>query len=118
LLGLLFLVFGLNGFLHFLPMGPMPSGSAGKFIGALAESHFMTVVFALQLIPAVMLLLNQYVPLALTLLGPVIVNIVLFHALMDPAGLPPGAIAAVLWFLAAHDYRANFSGLLHRRVEA
>ena len=118
LLGLLFLVFGLNGFLNFLPMGPMPSGSAGKFIGVLAESHFTTVVFALQLIPAILLLLNQYVPLALTLLGPVIVNILLFHALMAPAGLPPGVIAAILWFLTAYKYRANFSGLFERRAIA
>ncbi len=116
LLGLVFLVFGLNGFLHFLPMGPMPAGSAMKFIGVLSESHYMIFVFAVQLITAVLLLLNQYVPLALTLLGPVIVNILLFHTLMAPSGLPPGTIAAILWFLTAYKYRANFSGLFERQA--
>jgi len=118
LLGLLFLVFGLNGFLHFIPMGPLPPGAGGQFIGALGESHFMAVVFALELIPAVLLLMNRYVPLALTLLAPVIVNIVLFHALMAPAGLPPGAIATFLWILAAYNYRSVFTGLLQHRVQA
>ncbi len=81
LLGLIFLIFGLNGFLHFLP-SPVPPGIAGQFLGALFVSHFLAVVFLLELIPAILLLLNRFVPLALVLLGPVIVNIVLFHALM------------------------------------
>src|ERR1700751_3449461 len=87
LLGLLFLVFGLNGFLHFIPMPP-PTGLAGQFMGALFVSHFLVVLFLLQLIPAILLLLNRFVPLALVLLGPVVVNIVLFHAFMAPSGLP------------------------------
>src|SRR6202051_4997025 len=87
LAGVTFLVFGLNGFLHFIPMPP-PAGVAGQFLGALFVSHYLVFVFLLQVIPAVLLLINRYVPLALTLLGPVIVNILLFHALMAPDGLP------------------------------
>lgn len=73
LLGFVFLVFGLDGFLHFIPMPP-PSGVAGQFLGALFVSNFLIVVFLLQIIPAILLLLNRYVPLALTLLGPVLAN--------------------------------------------
>src|SRR5882672_11265697 len=110
LLGLLFLVFGLNGFLHFIPMGPMPTGLAGQFVAALSQSHYMSVVFAFQLIPGILLLLNRYVPLALTLLAPVIVNIILFHAFLAPAGLPLAIVATVLWILAAHRVRSIFVG--------
>src|SRR5207248_2711510 len=73
LLGLIFLVFGLNGFLHFIPSSP-PSGTAGQFIGALFVSHYLVPIFLLQIISAVLLLVNRYVPLALTLLAPIIVN--------------------------------------------
>ena len=79
LLGLIFLVFGLNGFFHFIPMPPA-TGTAGQFMGAMFVSHYLVVVFLLQVIPAILLLINRYVPLALTLLAPVIVNIFLFHA--------------------------------------
>ena len=85
LLGLLFLVFGLNGFLHFIPMPP-PTGLAGQYMGALFLSHYLAVVFALEAVGGLLLLLNRYVPLALVLLGPVLVNIVLFHACLAPAG--------------------------------
>jgi putative oxidoreductase len=116
LLGLLFVVFGLNGFLNFIPMGPMPLGIAGQFTAALFESHYMTVVFTLELAGGVLLLLNRYVPLALTLLAPVIANIVLFHAFMAPSGLPLAMVATVLWILTAHKVRSVFAGLFSQRV--
>ena len=78
LLGLIFLIFGLNGFLHFIPSPPL-TGTVGQFVGALFVSHYLVVVFLLQLIAAVLLLINRYVPLALTLLAPIIVNILLVH---------------------------------------
>src|ERR1700744_789562 len=87
LLGLIFLVFGLNGFLQFLHMPP-PSGMAAQFLGAMFVSHYLRVVFILELVPAILLLINRYVPLALVLLGPVIINIFLFHFFMEPSGLP------------------------------
>ncbi len=74
LLGLLFLVFGLNGFLHFIPMAP-PPGLAGQYMGALFLSHYIVAVFLLQVVGGVLLLANRFVPLALVLLGPVVVNI-------------------------------------------
>jgi uncharacterized membrane protein YphA (DoxX/SURF4 family) len=100
LLGLIFLVFGANGFLHFIPMPP-PPGVAGQFMGALFVSHLLVVVFLLELIPAVLLLAGRFVPLALVLLAPVIVNILLFHAFMAPSGLPLALVVVVLWWLVA-----------------
>jgi hypothetical protein len=117
LLGVIFLVFGLNGFLHFIPMPP-PSGIAGQFMGALFLSHFLVVVFLLELIPAILLLINRYVPLALVLLGPVIVNIFLFHCFMAPSGLPLALVVAVLWVLVAVGVRPAFSGILQKHVQA
>jgi putative oxidoreductase len=115
LLGFIFLVFGLNGFLHFIPTPP-PSGVAGDFMIALFESHYLVIIFLLQLIPAVLLLANRFVPLALTLLAPVIVNIICFHALMAPAGLPMALFVTVLWGLVAYGVRSAFAGLLQVRV--
>jgi putative oxidoreductase len=115
LLGFIFLVFGSNGFLHFIPMPP-PSGVAGDFMVALFESHYLVIIFLLQLIPAVLLLINRFVPLALTLLAPVIVNIICFHALMAPSGLPMALFVTVLWVLVAYGVRSAFAGLLQVRV--
>jgi len=117
LLSLIFLIFGLNGFLHFIPMPP-PTGTAGQFMGALFVSNYLVVVFLLQIIPAILLLINRYVPLALTLLAPIIVNILLFHTLMLPSGLPLAIIVTVLWFLVFLSVRPAFVGLLQQRVAA
>jgi putative oxidoreductase len=117
LLGLLFTVFGLNGFLHFIPMKP-PTGLAGQYMGALFVSHYLVVVFLLQLIGGVLLLLNRFVPLALLLLGPVIVNILLFHSFMAPEGLPMALFAMVLWLIVFAGVRQAFTGVFTHRVEA
>src|SRR5580704_16390164 len=87
LAGVIFLVFGLNGFLNFIPLPP-PEGVAAQFMGALFVSHYLTLIFGFQVIAAVLLLVNRYVPLAVAILAPVIVNILVFHALMAPSGLP------------------------------
>ncbi len=116
LLGLMFLVFGLNGFLHFLHQPPPPAGPAGQYLGALSASHLMAAVFLLQLIGGALLLANRFVPIALVLLGPVIVNILLYHALMDPAGIPPGLVTLVLWGIVFYGVRAAFAGVFAMRV--
>src|SRR3954470_2058230 len=88
LLGLMFLVFGLNGFLNFIPMPP-PTGVAAQYFGALFVSHYLLAVFALEIVAGALLLANRFVPLALTILAPILVNIVLFHASMAPDGFAP-----------------------------
>jgi len=110
LLGLIFLVFGLNGFLHFIPMPP-PKGLAAQFGGAIFVSHYWVVIFGVQVIGAVLLLVNRFVPLALVLLGPVIVNIFFFHALMAPEGLPLATVVVVLWVILAVRYKQHFAGI-------
>jgi putative oxidoreductase len=115
LLGFMFLVFGLNGFLHFIPMPP-PTGLAGQYMGALYLSHYLVLIFLLQLVPGIMLLANRFVPLALTLLGPVVVNIFCYHAFMDNSGLPLALIIVVLWLLTFFGVRFAFTGLFQSRV--
>ena len=88
LLGLIFVVFGSNMFFHFITMPPPPEGPARDFMTALFVSHYLYVIGALQVAGGVLLLIGRKVPLGLTLLGPVIVNILCFHVLMAPAGLP------------------------------
>jgi uncharacterized membrane protein YphA (DoxX/SURF4 family) len=114
LLGLIFLVFGLNGFLHFIPMPPPKGALAAQFGGAIFASHYWIVIFGVQVIGGVLLLVNQFVPLALAILGPVIVNIFFFHALMAPEGLPLAIVVVVLWSLLAVRYKQYLSGIFVR----
>ncbi|MDQ2937891.1 MAG: hypothetical protein M3R67_10320 [Acidobacteriota bacterium] len=116
LLGLMFVVFGLNGFLNFINMGPMPSGLAGQFIVALAVSHYFWVVAALQVAGGALLLVNRFVPLALVLLGPVIVNIVLYHVFLNPSGIALAVVAVILWAIVFYSNRQYFSGLFVQRT--
>jgi len=118
LLGLLFTVFGLNGFLHFINMAPPAGQLAGQYMGALFLSHYLSVVFFVELVGGVLLLVNRYVPVALVLLGPVIVNIVLFHSTMAPEGLPMALVATVLWFVVFAGVRKAFAGLFQAKVQA
>jgi hypothetical protein len=117
LLGLIFTVFGLNGFLHFIPLPP-PSGVAEQFMGALFTSHYYVAVFTVQVAGGILLLINRYVPLALTLLGPVIVNILLFHATMAPDGLPMALIVTALWSVTFFRVRSAFAGLFQQKMES
>src|SRR5438477_12090576 len=87
LLGLIFVSFGLNGFLHFIP-NPQYQGVAGQFIGAIFTSHLYVVIFLTQIVGGLLLLANRYVPLGLLLLGPVLVNILGFHIFMSPTTIP------------------------------
>jgi len=112
LLGLIFVVFGSNIFLHFIPMPPLPATLAGDFSKALMQSHYIYVVGLLQVLGGLLLLIGRYVPLGLTLLGPVIVNILLFHIFLDPSGLPMAIIVAVLALFLLWRHRTNFAGLV------
>jgi putative oxidoreductase len=114
LLGIMFTVFGLNGFLNFIPPMPMPA-QAGQFFGVLLASHYMVPIFLVQLVCGLLFLANRYVPLALTLIGPVIFNILIFHVLMNLSGIVPGAIATVCWFLVFSSVRPAFEGILRDR---
>ena len=115
LLGLIFLVFGLNGFLQFIP-ATLPPGMAGQFFSVLLQSHYVYFVSFFQLAGGALLLANRYVPLGLTLLGPVIANILIYHLLMDPRGLPLALVVLILWGILAFRHRQYFAGLFVRRT--
>jgi putative oxidoreductase len=116
LAGVIFLVMGLNGFLNFIPFPP-PGGIAAQFMGALYVSHYLWVIFAFQLVAGLLLLVNRYVPLAVAMLAPVLVNILVFHALMAPSGLPLALFVAVLWTVIFVEVRPAFSGLFQSRLQ-
>ena len=116
LLGLVFLVFGLNGFLHFIK-APMPTGIAGQFVAAIFASGYWVVIFGVQVICGALFLLNRFVPLALVLIGPVIVNILCFHALMGAPGLPLAIVVAVLWAIVAIRNKQHLAGIFVQRGE-
>ncbi len=116
ILGCVFVFFGLNIFFQFLHMPPPPSGPAGDFARALFVSHYLYVVAALQVIGGLLCLAGRFVPLGLTLLGPVIVNILLFHILLNPAGLPLAIIVTVLALIVLWHHRAAFAGLVKSRA--
>jgi hypothetical protein len=114
-LGLLFLVFGLNGFFHFLPNPALPP-EAGAFLGALAATGYMfPLIKATEVGAALLLLSNRWVALALVLLAPVVVNIVAFHSLLAPPN-PIEALVLLGELYLAWSYRAAYRGVLARDV--
>ena len=115
LLGLIFVLFGLNGFLNFLH-APMPTGPAGQYLGALFGSFYLHVIFLVQLVGGLLLLSGQFIPLALIFLGPVLVNILLFHISFEPGGLPPGLLSTLLWFIIFFGYRKSFTGVFAQKA--
>lgn len=117
LLGLAFLVFGLNGFLNFIPQQPMPDGLAKQFLVALLASHYVLFVSAIEIVSAVLFLINRFVALALILLGPIIVNILLFHAFMAPSTILPGVLVTIFWFAVFYSHRSAFAGIFQAKVE-
>lgn len=118
LLGLIFLVFGVNKFLNFIPSGPLPSGAAGQFMGALMSTKYIMLVGLFEGVGGILLLFNRYVPLALALLAPVIVNILAVNVLMAPQGLPSGIVVTILWILVYLRVRSAFLPLYQARTDS
>ncbi len=117
-MGLMFFVFGLNGFLHFIPQpkSPMPEGAAA-FAGALMNTgYMMPLVMGTQLLVGVLLLLNRFVPLALALIAPIIVGIITFHLFLVPATIGPGVVVLALEGYLAWAYRRAFRPMLAPRT--
>ena len=113
LLGLIFVVFGSNAFLHFLPMPPLPKGVTGEYLHAFFESDYVYVIGGLQMIGGLLLLIGRFVPLGLTILGAIIVNIWIFHVLMAPEGVPPAIVVTILELFLVWRYRDAFRGILN-----
>ena len=113
LLELIFVFFGSNGFLHFLPMPPLPQGVAGEYLHAFFASGYVYVISGFQVAGGLLLLIGRFVPLGLTILGAIIVNIWAFHLLMAPAGLPPAVVVTILELFLVWSYRDRFAGILN-----
>lgn len=112
LLGLVFAAAGLSGFLLIAHPPAQPPGLAGEFQDVFFRSYWVLFVDGVELIAGILLLSNRYVPLALSLLAPVIANIIVFHLTMAPMGLPIAAVVTVLWAILAFAYRSSFTPLL------
>ncbi len=112
LLGLMFTVFGLNGFLNFIHQPPPPNPLAIQFLVAVSASHFAVFFFAVQVIGGLLLLSGIFVPLALTVLAAELYNILAFHLTLAPASIAPALVASVLWVLVFLQYRNSFNGVL------
>jgi len=112
LLGLIFVVFGSNAFLRFLPMPPLPKGVTGEYLHAFFASGYVYVIGGLQVIGGFLLLIGRFVPLGLTILGAIIVNIFVFHILMAPEGLGPALVVGVLELFLVWRHRDAFTGIL------
>jgi len=116
-LGFAFFVFGLNGFLHFLPQPPM-SGPPANFAGALfATGYMFPLIKGTEVAASLLLLSNRYVPLALALLAPVLVNIIAFHAFLAPAGLALPLVLLGLELYLARSYKRAFAPMLQARTD-
>lgn len=111
LLGLMFTVFGLNGFLQFIHQPPPPNPLAMQFLVAVSASHFAAFFFAVQVLGGLLLLFGFFVPLALTLLAAELYNILAFHLTMAPDSVAPALVACVLWILVFVQYRESFNGI-------
>ena len=112
LFGLVFVVFCSNAFLHFLPMPPLPQGPAGEYLHAFFVSGYVYFIGGLQVLGGLLLLIGRFVPLGLTILGAIIVNILIFHTLMSPEGFPPALVVTALELFLVWRYREAFAGLV------
>ncbi len=117
LLGFVFVLFGLNGILHFMPTPPMPPGDATTFATIMATHKYMSFVALLQVIGGLLLLVGRFVPLGLTILAPILVNILLFHILLEPQGVAIGLVCTMLELFLLYAYRLSFRGLFDANPE-
>jgi len=117
LLGLLLVVFGLNGFFHFIPMPPMtPEG--GAFLGALAKTGYMfPVIKVVEISFGLMLLSNRFVALGLVLFTPILLNIVLFHIFLDHGGIPMALAMVVFHGIVTHQHWGAYAGVLKAKQD-
>jgi putative oxidoreductase len=111
LLGLIFTVFGLNGFLNFIHQPPPANPLTLQFLVSVSQSHFAAFFFAVQVLGGLLLFSGYFVPLALTLLAAELYNILAFHLTLAPASIPPALVASVLWILVFLQYRDSFKGI-------
>jgi putative oxidoreductase len=115
LLGLIFTVFGLNGFLQFIHQPPPTNPLAIQFLVSVSASHFAAFFFAMQVVGGLLLIAGYFVPLALTVLAAELYNILAFHLTLAPATIAPALVASILWVLVFLQYRESFRGIFRAK---
>ena len=111
-MGLVFLVFGLNGFLHFIPQPKTLPDGVIAFLGAMMNTrYFLPLVFGTQVVVGVLLLVNRFVPLALVMIAPVIVHILAFHLYLQPGGIGPGVLVLLLEIYLVRCYWSSLRSI-------
>lgn len=118
LLGLMFTVFGFNGFLHFIPLAAPANPVALQYMIAMTAGHMFVVVYFFEAMAGLLLLGNRFVALALAILAPILANILWYHAMLDPKGVVPGAVAAILWAIVYWANRPAFAGIFQPKPAA
>jgi uncharacterized membrane protein YphA (DoxX/SURF4 family) len=116
LLGLMFLVFGLNGFLNFMPQPKDMPQEIMTVTGSLMKAGYMTVVSGAEVLIGVLLLFNRFVPLALAMLAPIIVGILTFHIFLAPTTIVPGIVVLLMELYLAWAYRGAFRPMLRAKT--
>jgi uncharacterized membrane protein YphA (DoxX/SURF4 family) len=117
LLGLVFVAFGINKLHQFFPTGSAPTGVAADFIGAMVSTKYFAIVGFLEALGGLFLIANRFVPLGLTILGPIIVNIFLTGLLMDQHGIPMAGAVVAVWLLLFWRYKNNFTPLFEAKAK-
>ncbi len=117
LLGLVFVIFGINKLHSFFPTGGMPTGAASTFIGVMVETKYFAIIGFIEALGGLLLIANRFVPLGLTLLGPIIVNIFLTGLLMDNHGIPMAGAATAVWLFLFWRYKNNFTPLFEAKAK-
>jgi putative oxidoreductase len=116
LLGLIFLVFGLNTFFHLIPDQPIP-GDAGTISMLMFQHGWFSFYSVLYIVGGILLLVGRYVPLGLLLLAPILVNILLFHITLAPTGIGPGLVCTILEIFLIYAYWPAFASIVHSHAE-
>jgi putative oxidoreductase len=115
LLGALFVFAGSNHLFNFVPKQPLPPGVAGQFVGAMMDSGYLYFIGACEVLGGLLLIVNQFVPLGLTILGPLVINILVINLLIAPKAAPVAIVMILFWLLGAWPFRPVFLPLLRRK---
>src|SRR5580704_7636518 len=118
ILGLIFFIFGLNFFFHFIPNNVQPEGRAAAFLGGLFQSGYIfPLIKVIETLAGILLLANRYVPLVLVILMPISINILLFHSVLEPGGTPIAIslLIIVTQLFLAWSYRNSYKQLFLAR---
>jgi uncharacterized membrane protein YphA (DoxX/SURF4 family) len=118
LLGAIFVFGGSNHLFNFVPAQPLPPGAAGQFLAGMIGTGYLDFIGVMEVVGGLLIIIQQFVPFGLTILGPIVVNILVVEALIMPKALPVAFVLILLWVVGAWPYRGLFFPLLQRKISA